>query len=92
MRTLPLSIRRRRILKRQIILSYTKNSKPPKSNVILSQNHSEIPATGIQASELQYATKAVIAFTNGNKEIDFEIADFTIDSFENNELEVIKMN
>jgi sugar-phosphatase len=46
--------------------------------------------TGMLAAK--NAGMTVIAFTNGNKEIDFEIADYTIDSFENNELELIKMN
>jgi len=35
---------------------------------------------------------SVVAFTNGNKEIDFEIADYKIDSFEGNEFELVKMN
>ncbi|MDM8159949.1 HAD-IA family hydrolase [Labilibaculum sp. K2S] len=34
----------------------------------------------------------VVAFTNGNKEIECKIADYKIDSFENNEIELLKMN
>lgn len=35
------------------------------------------------------AGMTVVAFTNGNKEIDFDIADYKIDDFENNEIEFL---
>ncbi len=37
------------------------------------------------------AGMTVVAFTNGNKKIDFEIADYQIDNFENDEIEFIEM-
>lgn len=46
--------------------------------------------TGMLAAK--NAGMTVVAFTNGNKEIDFKIADYKIDSFENNEIELIKLN
>ena len=38
------------------------------------------------------AGMTVIAYINGNKEINYEIADYKLDSFENNEIEWIEMN
>ena len=46
--------------------------------------------TGMLAAK--NAGMTVVAFTNGNKEIDCKIADYKIDSFENNEIELLKMN
>ena len=44
--------------------------------------------TGMLAAK--NAGMTVVAFTNGNKEIDFEIADYKIDSFEETEIELIR--
>jgi sugar-phosphatase len=38
------------------------------------------------------AGMTVIAFTNGNKEINFDLADYKIENFENNEFEFTKLN
>lgn len=38
------------------------------------------------------AGMTVIAYTNGNKEMNYEIADYKLDSFEKDEIEWIKMN
>ncbi|WP_461634326.1 hexitol phosphatase HxpB [Labilibaculum euxinus] len=46
--------------------------------------------TGMLAAK--NAGMTVVAFTNGNKEIDCKIADYKIDSFENNEIGLLKMN
>jgi sugar-phosphatase len=46
--------------------------------------------TGMLAAK--NAGMTVVAFTNGNKEVDFDIADYKIDSFEDKKLEFIKMN
>lgn len=46
--------------------------------------------TGMLAAK--NAGMTVIAYTNGNKEFNYEIADYKLDSFENNEIELIKMN
>ena len=46
--------------------------------------------TGMLAAK--NAGMTVIAFTNGNKEIAFEIADYTIDKFEKNEIELFKIS
>ncbi|MFC2186799.1 hexitol phosphatase HxpB [Fulvivirgaceae bacterium LMO-SS25] len=45
--------------------------------------------TGMLAAK--NAGMTVIAFTNGNKDLAFEIADYTIDKFENDEVELIKL-
>lgn len=46
--------------------------------------------TGMLAAK--NAGMTVIAYTNGNQEINYEIADYKLDSFENNEIGFIKMN
>lgn len=38
------------------------------------------------------AGMTVIAYTNGDKKNNFDIADFRLDSFENNEIELIIKN
>ncbi len=45
--------------------------------------------TGMLAAK--NAGMTVVAFTNGNRKNDFEIADYKIDSFENDDIELIKM-
>ncbi len=46
--------------------------------------------TGMLAAK--NAGMTVIAYTNGNKEFNYELADYKLDSFKNNEFEMIKMN
>ncbi len=46
--------------------------------------------TGMLAAK--NAGMTVIAYTNGNKEFNYELADYKLDSFKNNEIEMIKMN
>ncbi len=57
----------------------------PKDCIVIEDSHAGMLAA-------KSAGMTVVAFTNGNKEVDFEIADFKIDSFENDEMELIKMS
>ena len=57
----------------------------PKDCIVIEDSY-----TGMLAPK--NAGMTVVAFTNGNKEIDFEIADYKIDCFEDKEFELVRLN